>query len=133
VGKLFFHGLGAGQMPTASAVVADLVDTLVGRTAITFRTLDLWSRRDARVSARDHAKVPGRFYLRFKVTDQPGVMAEITGVLGRHRVSIASIMQHEADPAAADVVPLVLMTHTTTEGGLTCLRGKTVRMRVRDY
>ena len=43
VGRVFFHGLGAGQMPTASAVVADLIDTVVGRTAITFRTLHLWS------------------------------------------------------------------------------------------
>ena len=43
VGRVFFHGLGAGQMPTASAVVADLIDTVVGRTAITFRTLNLWS------------------------------------------------------------------------------------------
>jgi homoserine dehydrogenase len=110
----------------------------VGRTAITFRTLELWSRRDPRVSARDHAKVPGRFYLRFD-----GVMAEITGVLGRHRVSIASIMQHEADPAAADVVPLVLMTHTTTEGAtqravaeidrLASVRARSIRMRVRDF
>ena len=43
VGRVFFHGLGAGQMPTASAVVADMIDTVVGRTAITFRTLELWS------------------------------------------------------------------------------------------
>ena len=50
VGRVFFHGLGAGQMPTASAVVADLIDTVVGRTAITFRTLELWSdERQARV------------------------------------------------------------------------------------
>ena len=46
VGRVFFHGLGAGQMPTASAVVADLIDTVVGRTAITFRTLELWSQRE---------------------------------------------------------------------------------------
>ena len=46
VGPVFFHGLGAGQMPTASAVVADMIDTAVGRTAITFRTLELWSNRD---------------------------------------------------------------------------------------
>ena len=43
VGRVFFHGLGAGQMPTASAVVADLIGTVIGRTAITFRTLNLWS------------------------------------------------------------------------------------------
>ena len=97
VGRVFFHGLGAGQMPTASAVVADLIDTVVGRTAITFRTLNLWSteRRGRRGRVRDPASVPGRFYLRFNVDDRPGVMAEITGILGRHRISIASVIQHE--------------------------------------
>ena len=84
VGRVFFHGLGAGQMPTASAVVADLIDTVVGRTAITFRTLNLWSTDgEAPVRTRDPAKVPGRFYLRFNVDDRPGVMAEIAGILGR--------------------------------------------------
>ena len=73
VGRVFFHGLGAGQMPTASAVVADLIDTVVGRTAITFRTLNLWSDgRRSRRAPRDPAKVPGRFYLRFNVDDRPG-------------------------------------------------------------
>ena len=50
-GQLFFHGLGAGQMPTASAVVADLIDTVVGRAAITFRTLRLWSEEPSQVAA----------------------------------------------------------------------------------
>ena len=54
MGRVFFHGLGAGQMPTASAVVADLIDTVVGRTAITFRTLELWSQREALVAPREH-------------------------------------------------------------------------------
>src|SRR5690606_15942722 len=45
VGPLFFYGQGAGQMPTASAVVADMIDTAVGRTAITFRNLGLWSEQ----------------------------------------------------------------------------------------
>ena len=142
VGRVFFQGLGAGQMPTASAVVADLIDTVVGRTAITFRTLELWSQRDARVAARDHAKVPGRFYLRFDVEDRPGVMAEITGVLGRHGISIASVIQREAEPGSEGVVPLVIMTHTTTEGAalkavkeidrLGSVHSHSMRMRVRD-
>ena len=85
VGRVFFHGLGAGQMPTASAVVADLIDTVVGRTAITFRTLEplVERRRGPRSTTRDPAEVPGRFYLRFNVDDRPGVMAEIAGILGR--------------------------------------------------
>lgn len=116
VGPLFYHGLGAGQMPTASAVVADLIDTVVGRTGITFRTLELWSNRPARVAPRDFDNVAGRFYMRFHVEDRPGVMAEITGVLGRAGISIASVVQHEAKPESAGVVPLVIITHQTTEG-----------------
>jgi homoserine dehydrogenase len=143
VGKVFFQGLGAGQMPTASAVVADLIGTIVGRTAITFRTLELWSdRRQAAVAGRDPAEVPGRFYLRFNVDDRPGVLAEIAGILGRHRISIASVIQHETEEEAAHVVPLVIMTHTAPEGalsqalktinGLPSVHAGSVRMRVRE-
>lgn len=143
VGPVFFHGLGAGQMPTASAVVADLIDTLVGRTAITFRTLGLWSNgREAPVAVRDPAAVPGRFYLRFQVDDRPGVLAEIAGVLGRHGISIASVIQHETEEDADGVVPLVIMTHAAPEGAvdgamtsidqMPCVRPVSVRMRVRD-
>ena len=144
VGRVFFHGLGAGQMPTASAVVADVIDTVLGRAAITFRTLQLWSdHREAPVAVREPDKVPGRFYLRFHVKDSPGVLAEIAGVLGRHQISIASVIQHEAPEEGADgVVPLVIMTHTATEGAmknaigeldrLASVRPGSVRMRVRN-
>jgi homoserine dehydrogenase len=143
VGRVFFHGLGAGQMPTASAVVADLIDTVVGRMAITFRTLDLWSDdREAPVAVRDPAKVPGRFYLRFNVDDHPGVMAEITGILGRQKISIASVIQHETVAEAGGLVPLVIMTHLASEGAvsealaaieqLSCVHPGSIRMRVRE-
>ncbi len=119
VGRVFFHGLGAGQMPTASAVVADLIDTLVGRTAITFSALELWSKqRPAAVAARDPHQVPGRFYLRFNVTDHPGVLAELAGVLGKHSISIASVIQHETEEESDGVVPLVIMTHSAPEGAV---------------
>jgi len=143
VGRVFFHGLGAGQNPTSSAVVADLIDTVVGRTAITFRTLELWSdSREARVRVREPASVPGRYYLRFNVDDRPGVLAEIAGILGNHHISIASVIQHETAEGGEDVVPLVIMTHTATEGAaadalgtierLACVHPGTVRMRVRQ-
>ncbi len=142
VGRVFFHGKGAGMMPTASAVVADLIDTVVGRTRITFRTLELWSNSYAQVSPRDPHKVPGRYYLRFTVEDRPGVMSIITGVLGHHEVSIASVIQHEPETPEAKAVPLVIMTHRTTEGAtaraveeidrLDCVRGSSVRMRVHE-
>lgn len=141
VGRIFFHGLGAGQMPTASAVVADMIDTAVGRTQITFRTLELWSQQPPRVHMRDHADLAGRYYLRFNVDDHPGVLAQITGVLGRNQISIASVIQHEPDPTSdGSVVPLVIMTHMATEGAaaaavreisqLSSVRGGANRMRV---
>ena len=142
VGRVFFHGLGAGQMPTASAVVADLIDTVVGRTAITFRSLELWSDREAPVTQRDHAKSRGRYYLRFNVEDKPGVLADITGVLGRHEISIASVIQHDEGEEGEGIVPLVIMTHACTEGAaqaacdvidkLPRVRSRSVRMRVRE-
>jgi homoserine dehydrogenase len=142
VGRVFYSGLGAGQMPTASAVVADLIDTAVGRAAITFRTLELWSQSSARVGASDYANVAGRYYLRFSVADQPSVLAEIAGALGKQNISIASVIQHEAEDESRAVVPLVIMTHNTTEGAvcraiaaierLSFLRGASVRMRVRE-
>lgn len=143
VGPVFFHGLGAGQMPTASAVVADMIDTAVGRTQITFRTLELWSQREALVSLLDHGQLSGRYYLRFTVEDKPGVLAEIAGVLGRHAISIASLIQHEpSGDSGARVVPLVVMTYHAREGAaaaavaeidrLKVVKGKSVRMRVLD-
>ena len=143
VGRVFFHGLGAGQMPTASAVVADLIDTVVGRMAITFRTLNLWSDdREAPVAVRDPAEVPGRFYLRFNVDDSPGVLAEIAGILGRHDISIASVIQHETEEETGGSVPLVIMTHTATQGAigqalhtidqLAFAHGESICLRVRD-
>jgi homoserine dehydrogenase len=141
VGPLFFHGQGAGQMPTASAVVADMIDTAVGRTAITFRTLELWSNRQARVTTAPSDAARAKFYLRVMVEDYPGVLAKVTTVLGEHQISIASVLQHE--PLATDgIVPLIIMTHETTEGAaaracdaidqLPPVHGKTVRMWVRD-
>ncbi len=140
VGRVFFSGLGAGQMPTASAVVADLIDMAVGRAAITFRTLGMWSVSAPRVPISDFQNVAGRYYLRFHVADQPSVLAEIAGLLGKQNISIASVIQHEDE--ADGVVPLVIMTHNTTEGAVSRAlaaidrvafkRGPSVRMRVHN-
>lgn len=145
VGRVFFQGLGAGQMATASAVAADMIDTAVGRAGITFKTLGLWSRREDAPSVEvcPPERGSGRFYMRFMVEDHPGVIADIAGVLGRHNISIASVIQHEAqDGSDASIVPLVLMTHTTLEGAaaaalheidqLDCAVAKSIRMRVLD-
>lgn len=142
VGKVFFHGLGAGQMPTASAVVADIIDTAVGRAAITFRTLRLWSNDQTTIPLRNPDVAQSRFYLRFHVQDRPGVLAEIAGVLGRNQISIASVIQHQPEEESEGVVPLVIMTHSAAEGHmrqamqeidrLAAVRPGSVWMRVRD-
>lgn len=116
VGPLMFHGLGAGQMPTASAVVADIIDMVVGRAAITFRNLELWSEQAAPVRSIDHSKSEYKFYLRFTVADKPGVLADIAGILGRHEISIASVIQHTPQAADDKAVPLVIMTHKAVAG-----------------
>ena len=86
--------------------------------------------------------MPGRFYLRLNVDDRPGVMSEITGILGGHGISIASVIQHETEEDSSNVVPLMIMTHTASEGNmaaamtmigqLACVHPGSVRMRVRD-
>jgi homoserine dehydrogenase len=145
VGRVFFHGLGAGPMPTASAVVADLVDMALGRAQITFGALDLWSSGAERVVPRDPRLAPGRYYLRIRVVDHPGVLAEVAGKLAAHDISIASVIQHEPASATSGEpfdVDLVIMTHNTTEGSidnairqmtqLTSVRLAPVKMRVLD-
>jgi len=76
VGDTLYYGQGAGQMPTASAVVADLIDLAVGRAQCTFQTLQLWSGSSRGIQLRPSTTVPSRFYLRLLVKDRPGVLAE---------------------------------------------------------
>ena len=142
VGPVFYHGQGAGQMPTASAVVADMIDMAVGRTQITFETLQLWSDRDAPVTLCDHRHSMGRYYLRFMVDDHPGVLAQIAGILGENDISIASVLQREAKGDGVNMIPLVIMTHKASEGSareamqqidqLDSVMEGSVKMRVAD-
>lgn len=119
VGPLFYYGQGAGQKPTASSVVADMIDTAVGRTALTFRTLKLFSDFHTDITMCPPEKIKGRHYFRFSVEDRPGVLADIAQVLGEQKISIASVIQHEPEHLDGDTrsfVPLVIMTHSATQG-----------------
>lgn len=123
VGETWYSGPGAGQMPTASAVVADLIDTVAGRTRLTFPRLEIW-REKPPFAIQPSEKIVSRYYLRFNVEDRPHVLADIADILGRNGISLASVMQHEAPDlggsaaGSRSVVPLVIMTHRTTEGNL---------------
>jgi homoserine dehydrogenase len=119
VGKTVYSGAGAGQMATASAVVADLIDVATGRAARTFPRIDVWKDRPPFPIQR-REEVANRYYLRFNVEDRPHVFADIADILGRNGISLASIIQHEApeSDSTESIVPLVVMTHRTTYGKL---------------
>ena len=162
VGPVLFHGKGAGQMPTASAVVADLIDTLLGRTRLTFDALNLWNNNEGGRQGLDDPEMPatlrpaehstGRFYLRFQVEDRPGVLSQITTILGESEISVASVIQREVPekdmaPATAAgenavTVPLIVMTHAANVAAveaaisrinsLECVGENCIAMRVMD-
>jgi len=141
VGDTFYEGPGAGQMPTASSIVADLVDVALGRAQMTFQHIAWLTGRSPSFRVQPIADVISRTYLRFDVADQPGVLAAIAGSLGRHDISVASVLQHE--PTRPDSVPLVITTHEAREGNVAAaldeirdmpfMNGPAVRIRMLDH
>ena len=120
VGSTLYYGRGAGQMPTASAVVADIIDLAVGRGQRTFQTMRLWSGPQHNITLRSASAVPSRFYLRLMIQDKPGALAEIARILATRHISISSVMQHEAlDDQEGSMVPLVIMTHLAPTSNFT--------------
>ncbi len=109
VGDLMLYGRGAGAMPTASAVLGDAID--ICRSRDTVPAPSFISGGDARIQPIE--AVASLYYLRFMVEDKPGVLSEISGVLGRHDISIESVIHKGRD--AGRIVPLVIMTHTAVE------------------
>jgi len=143
VGVLKMAGAGAGRMPTASAVVADLIDCVTGRAACTFQALLRLQQRTP-LPLHPSTDIARRQYLRFNVADRPHVLADIADVLGRHGISISSVRQDETEDSAdgTGVARLVILTHRATEGRLQAadneidcldsLRGPRIRMPIAD-
>ncbi|GGE03919.1 homoserine dehydrogenase [Polymorphobacter glacialis] len=110
VGRLFFQGRGAGEGPTASAVVADLIDIARGIQGPAF---GMPVASLTALPPADAATRRGRYYLRLTVADRPGVLAELTAALRDHGVSIESLLQRGHSSAGDALV--VMVTHTATE------------------
>ena len=110
VGRTVYEGRGAGEGPTASAVVADLADIARGLYQPVFQTpaADLSPHQQADFELRE-----GKFYIRLSVKDRPGVIAQISRLLADQNVSLQSILQKGSEKNGA--VSVVLMTHQTTE------------------
>jgi homoserine dehydrogenase len=110
-------GHGAGALPTGSAVVADVVE--IARNMISGAQDRVPSQSFQKISSQkiplmDRAEIEGEYFLRFWVLDKPGVLSEISGILGNHDISIESVIQRIKDDNGQGV-PLVMMTHDAKE------------------
>ncbi len=120
LGPCMLTAAGAGAGPTAVSVVSDVVD--VGRNLhsdsagrVPHRAFREEVLKDARL--RDIGERAGAYYMRFTVSDRPGVLAELAGILGQHSVSIAHLVQDAPEQAEASV-EVVLVTHNAREGSV---------------
>jgi len=116
LGHALFYGRGAGQMPTASAVVADLVGVATGTTPVLFKRLNIFPDSASPAMVLPIDDLQSRYYLRLSARDVPGVMAQVAHALGEHHISLSGIHQRETD--ASQFVPVVITTHMAREGDL---------------
>lgn len=144
VGTSIFIGKGAGALPTASAVVGDVIDTCrniqkgsTGRVpAMAYR-----ESPEPPLAIKDVSQVETEYYLRIMADDRPGVLSKVSGILGENDISIASVIQRGRRTEGA--VPVVLMTHDAKEGdvqralktidGLDAVAGPSILLRVENY
>ncbi|MBK1735003.1 homoserine dehydrogenase [Halorhodospira abdelmalekii] len=142
VGPTLYYGAGAGAEPTASAVVADMIDVvrefnLEPENRVPYLAFHTHSLSDGPVLAmRD---VQTAYYLRLSARDEPGVLAEVTRVLGDFGISIEAIIQKQPEPGA-DHVPIILLTHRVHERQMDAaierlehldkIAGRVIRIRV---
>ena len=113
VDDLMFYGRGAGDLPTGSAVVADIVSILRSdvdtENRLPVEKNNLWHKEIGEIN-----DITSRYYIRTTVTDRPGVLGEITAIFGRHGVSLRSVIQRGRIKNEEEV-GLVLVTHYTEE------------------
>ncbi len=143
VGPTLYYGAGAGDDPTASAVVADVVDVVRAMSAEPqSRVPPLGFQPDAieDLPILPIEEIETAYYLRMDVDDKPGVLADITQILGDQGISIEAFVQKDNTEDEASRVPIVLLTHKTLEGqmnqaiasieGLDCVYGSVMRIRM---
>lgn len=115
-GSVFLHGQGAGMMPTASAVVCDLVDTARDMMKGIWRRVPLRSFPEKNIDdiqLMSMNDIITNYYFRFSAYDRPGVLSKISGILGAHNISIAAVIQKGRKQDG--VVPVVMTTHPSKE------------------
>jgi homoserine dehydrogenase len=115
VGNTMYYGRGAGRAATSSAVVADLVDiglNLLNDCPRRLPAFPVFKQYDGLMGSAD---IVSRFYVRLQIADRPGVLAKVSGVLGKHGISLASVTQKEVDQPS---VPMIILTHQAHEADI---------------
>lgn len=130
VGSQMYTGKGAGMLPTANAVLSDIINIAKGR------NYSVPEFKDETKKIINHNDFKMEYYLRFMVVDKPGVLAKISNILGSYNISILSVIQKER----GHYVPIIMMTHKSKEGNvykalkkiekLDCVKGKVNLIRV---
>jgi homoserine dehydrogenase len=141
VGETLYYGRGAGMMPTASAVLADILDVTLGNSATIFNHLHLRPRDEVKPLIEPVGEIITRFYIRVMAKDEPGVVARYGKILGDHQISISGALQHEGT-GPGNTVPVVITTHRTQEKNMVAalaelkkidiISGKPVCVRIVD-
>ncbi len=138
VGDIFVAGKGAGRLPTASAVVADVVEA--AKRVVEGKEKVVWSPPASNLRIKRKEDIRTNYFLRFMAVDKPGVLAKISGILAQHHISIASVIQKGRGKKIA--VPIIMMTHEAKEKDmqkakeeidkLSVIKEKTLLLRVEN-
>lgn len=116
VGETLYYGRGAGDMPTGSAVVSDIIDIASGKGNTSNNQIG--ANIDSGYVIKDINDIESMYYFRFTAMDNPGVLSRISGVLGQYGISISAVIQKGRH--AGSSVPLVVLTHTARERDVIC-------------
>ncbi len=141
VGPNMLYGMGAGMMPTASAVVSDIVQIAKGVTlGNSHSSLPRFYQERASLPLIPISEITAKYYLRFQAEDRPGVLGQIAGSLGKNNISIESVIQKGRQLGGE--VPVVIMTHEAKERDLIsaleeidrfpAIKGKSVFIRIEE-
>ncbi len=117
-GHTMYYGRGAGGMPTASAVVADIASLATGVAQQAYQQLKIWPDLCPPANQLPIEAARSRYYLRLTCQDRPGVLSQVAAVLGNHDISISSVLQHEPTEADATGVPVIITTYSAAEGNV---------------
>ncbi len=139
-GHTMYYGRGAGQLPTASAVVSDLLNIASGWYPHAFAAMNLWCDTHQPPQLLDPDELVSRYFLRISAKDVPGTMAKVSVILGESGISLGALLQHEV--RVGDFVPVVIITHSARQGSvmralkqierLDIIQGKPVCIRIVD-